>query len=259
MGHETSRFMVRDVGINVRFGGTGERILFLHGASDALSWLPIFDMLAEHFELLVPDHPGFGESDDPQWINDVPDLAMFYLDFLEEMNLQGVHLIGHSLGGWLAAEIAIRDASRLRRLTLIAPAGIRVKGTPQGDIFIWSPEERVRNLFWDQSLAQRILDQQYSEQEVERALRNRFAATKFLWQPRGFDPALEKWLHRVKVPAQIIWGDSDQLLPPAYADRWLQRLPHARMSLIAQSGHLPHVEKAEEVARAVTAFAAETA
>jgi pimeloyl-ACP methyl ester carboxylesterase len=86
--------------------------------------------LAERYEVLVPEHPGFGESDDPQWIRSMPDLAMFYLDFVEAMGLDQVYLIGNSLGGWLAAEILIRDWARFRSLVQLAPAGIRIRPRP---------------------------------------------------------------------------------------------------------------------------------
>jgi pimeloyl-ACP methyl ester carboxylesterase len=256
MEHETSRFVVRDVGVNVRHAGAGERVLFLHGAADVLEWLPFFDLLAPQCELLAPDHPGFGDSDDPPWIHHVADLAMFYLDFLEDMNWPGVHLVGHALGGWLAAEIAIRNATRLRSLTLIAPEGIRLKGVPRGDVFIWSPEERATNLFWDPAHARRMIERPMLEGQSDRILRNRYAATKFLWQPRGFSPDLEKWLHRVKLPVSILWGDSDRVVPGAYARRWLERIPQARLEMIERCGHLPHVERPQECARAVLSLVA---
>src|SRR5689334_6755068 len=152
-----SELKVRDVVIKVHHAGRGPTVLFLHGAGGVPQWLPFFDALAERHELLVPEHPGFGRSDDPPWIRSIADLAMFYLDVVEEAGLDRIHLIGNSLGGWLAAEILIRDRSRFRSLVQLAPAGIRVKGVPGGDNFIWSPEEAVRNLYHNQSFADRIL------------------------------------------------------------------------------------------------------
>jgi pimeloyl-ACP methyl ester carboxylesterase len=245
---------IRDVTVKLHRVGRGPTVLFLHGAGGVPQWLPFFDMLAERHDLLVPEHPGFGGSDDPAWIRSMPDLAMFYLDLIEEAGLDDIHLIGNSLGGWLAAEILIRDRSRFRSLTQLAPAGIRVKGVQGGDNFIWGPEEAVRNLYHDQAFADRVLALKPNDAQMDVMLKNRFTATKFGWQPRWFNPDLEKWLHRVKLPALVIWGDDDKIIPPAYAALWRQRLPDARLVTVNDCGHLPHVEHAETVARHVLGF-----
>jgi pimeloyl-ACP methyl ester carboxylesterase len=254
MPAELIEIKVRDVVVKLHRAGRGPRVLFLHGAGGVPQWLPFFDALAEHCELLVPEHPGFGGSDDPPWIASIHDLAMFYLDLVEEAGLDGIHLIGNSLGGWLAAEILIRDRSRFRSLTQLAPAGIRVKGVPCGDNFIWGPEEALRNLYHDQSFADRLLAAAPSEAQLDTMLRNRFTVAKFGWQPRWFDPDLEKWLHRIKLPALVIWGDNDKIMPPAFAPLWRDRLPDARVVTIEKCGHLPHVEHAARVADIVRGF-----
>ena len=179
---------------------------------------------------------------------------MYYLDFLDELGAAKVHLIGHSLGGWIAAELAVRNCSRLATLSLLAPAGIRVKGVPSGDNFIWSPEEVARNLFHDQSFADRMLARAPTEEEADIQLTNRFAAAKLGWEPRWFNPALERWLHRIQVPTLVLWGDDDKLLPISYAERWGQRVTRAKVEIIPDCGHLPHVEKAEATARAILGF-----
>jgi pimeloyl-ACP methyl ester carboxylesterase len=254
MAAQSSEFTVRDVSIRVHRAGHGPPVLFLHGAGGVPQWLPFFDALAERFELWVPEHPGFGGSDDPPWIHSMSDLALFYLDFLEDTGLDRVHLIGNSLGGWLAAEILIRDRARFRSLVQLAPAGIRVKGVPCGDNFIWGPEEAVRNLYHDQTYADRILALTPSEAQFDAMLRNRFTVAKLGWQPRWFNPDLEKWLHRLKLPALVVWGDDDKIMPPANAALWQQRLPQAEVMIIPNCGHLPHVEQAALVARRVCAF-----
>ena len=138
---------IRGVTVKLHRAGAGPIVLFLHGAGGVPQWLPFFDTISQRYQLLVPEHPGFGGSDDPGWIRSMPDLALFYLDLIEEAGLDGIHLIGNSLGGWLAAEILIRDRSRFRSLTQLAPAGIRTKGVPCGDNFIWGPEEAIRNIY----------------------------------------------------------------------------------------------------------------
>jgi pimeloyl-ACP methyl ester carboxylesterase len=245
---------IRDATIKLHRAGKGPTVLFLHGAGGYATWLPFFDALADGYELLVPEHPGFGASDDPPWIRNVPDMAMFYLEFLETLGLDRVHLIGHSLGGWIAAEILIRDRSRFDSLTLLAPAGIRVEGVPPGDTFIWAPAEAVRNLFHNQVLAEAVLALPQSEEQQDVMLKNRFTATKLGWQPRWFNPDLERWLHRIKLPSLVVWGGADKIMPPAYAARWHERLPDARVAMIEECGHLPHIEKADLAAGHVRGF-----
>jgi pimeloyl-ACP methyl ester carboxylesterase len=251
---ELTELTIRGVRVRVHRAGEGPVVLFLHGAGGVPQWLPFFDKLAERHQVLVPEHPGFGGSDNPSWIRSIGDLAMFYLDLVEEAGLDGIHLVGNSFGGWLAAEILVRDRARFKSLVQLAPAGIRVKGVPAGDNFIWGPEEAVRNLYHDQAFADRILALAPSEEQLDMMLHNRFTVAKFGWQPRWYDPDLEKWLHRVKLPALVVWGDDDRIMPPAYAALWRERLPDARLLMVEDCGHLPHVEHAALVAREVLQF-----
>lgn len=254
MPAQATTVKIRDATIKIHRAGTGQKVLFLHGAGGLAQWLPFFDALADGYELLVPEHPGFGASDDPAWIRNVPDMAMFYLELLETMGIDKAHLVGHSLGGWIAAEILVRDRARFESLTLLASAGIRVEGVPSGDTFIWAPDEAVRNLFHNQQFAERLLALPLTEEQSDIQLKNRFTAAKLGWQPRWFDPDLERWLHRIKLPSLVVWGDDDKVMPPAYAALWQERLPDARLVMIEQCGHLPHVEKAELVSRQVREF-----
>ena len=259
MPAQLTEIRIRGIAVRLHRAGRGPTMLFLHGAGGVPQWLPFFDALAERYEILVPEHPGFGGSDNPPWIRSMADLALFYLDLVEEAGLDRIHLIGNSLGGWLAAEILIRDRSRFKSLVQLAPAGIRVKGVPAGDTFIWGPEEAVRNLYHDQSFAERILALKPSEEQMDVMLKNRFTVAKLGWQPRWFNPDLEKWLHRIKLPALVVWGEDDRIMPPAYAALWRERLPLARLIMVEACGHLPHAEKADLVARHVCAFLEEVA
>ena len=254
MPAQLTELKVRDVTIKLHRAGDGPTVLFLHGAGGVPQWLPFFEALAERHQLLVPEHPGFGGSGDPPWIHSMSDLALFYLELIEETGLDKIHLIGNSLGGWLAAEILIRDRSRFRSLVQLAPAGIRVKGVPCGDNIIRGPEEAVRNLYHDQSFADRVLALSPSEEQMDAMLRNRFTVAKLGWQPRWYNPDLEKWLHRIKLPALVVWGDDDKIMPPASAELWHERLPDARLVMLKQCGHLPHIEQTAIVARHVREF-----
>jgi pimeloyl-ACP methyl ester carboxylesterase len=247
--------LTRGTRVRIRRAGTGKPVLFLHGAGGWPAWLPFFERLSQRFALTVPEHPGFGGSDDPPWLRDVPDLAMYYLDLLDKSYSSPVHIIGHSLGGWTAAEAAIRNTGRIASLTLIAPAGIRVKGVPPGDNFIWSPEEAIRNRYYDQNLAEALLAAPPpDEAQLDIELQNRVAAVKFGWEPRWFNPALEKWLHRIDVPTHVVWGAQDKLLPSAYAALWGERIAGAQISLIEACAHSPHIEQCDLVTEKVISF-----
>jgi pimeloyl-ACP methyl ester carboxylesterase len=256
MAARESRHQVRDIAVPMLREGRGEPLLFLHGAGGLPPWNAFFDKLAARYDVLVPEHPGFSTPDNATAIRGVADLAMYYLDFLDGLDTGPVHLMGQSLGGWVAAELAVRNCSRVKSLSLLAPAGLRVKGILSGDIFIWSPEETARNLFHDQSFAERRLAQPVSEEDADRALTGRFMVARLTWEPRLFSLALERWLHRVNVPTFVLWGENDKVLPAAYAARWRELVPHARVEVIGECGHLPHVEKAEVAAEKVLGFLA---
>ncbi len=226
-------------------GGDGPPVLFLHGAGGAGAWLPFMERLAENHRVTVPDHPGYGNSGTPDWLDDLTDLAFFYLDFLEAEGLSDVHLVGGSLGGWIAAEMAIRDSSRLASLTLVAAAGIHVDGVPKGDLFLWTPEERIHNLFHDQALAEARLAVEPTDEEADIGLKNEFTTAKLAWSPRFYNPQLRKWIHRITLPTLIVWGDDDRIFPAEYAAAWHELIPGSKVAVIPDCGHLPHVEKAD--------------
>jgi len=235
-------------------GGQGAPLIYLHGTDGLGEWPAILDQLAEGFDVIVPDHPGFGASEAPAWIDDVSDLAYCYLDALEALGLASVHIVGHSLGGWIALEMAVRSTDRLRSLTLISAAGIHVKGVPKTDIFIIDPEELARLAYADPKIAEAAASRASTDKYQDLAILNRIASARFGWQPRFFNPRLERWLHRVKIPTNIIWGDGDRIIPPAYAEAFHRLIPGSTLTMIPNAGHLPHVERAAAVAQAIDKF-----
>jgi pimeloyl-ACP methyl ester carboxylesterase len=254
--HTSSTITIRDCRIRLMRGGSGSPLLFLHGAGGAGTWLPFLSRLAGKFDVLVPEHPGFGESDTPPWLDNVADLANFYLDFLDQLDLDGVHLVGHSLGGWIAADLAVRNASRLASLTLVAAGGIHVKGVAQVDTFLSNDEQRIRDLFHDQKLAEAVMATALRVEAEEAALKNRMTTAKLIWHPRSHDPHLRKWLHRIDVPTLVIWGDHDRLFPKEYAAAYQQLIPGAKAVIIADCGHLPQIEQETAFTAELEAFIA---
>lgn len=254
MQPEIRRRAVRGVSVRMLTLGADEPLVFLHGAGGMPLGGRFLERLAESFSVTVPEHPGFGQSDTPDFIRNIADMAMYYLDLLETLKLGRVHLVGASLGGWIAAEAAIRNSKHIASLSLMAPAGLRVKGVPMGDNFIWSPEENVRNLVHDQKLAEAMLAATPSEAEMDEQLKNRFMVTRLGWEPRWLDPALARWLHRIDVPALVLWGANDQLFPARYAQAWGEGIPGAQVEIVPDCGHLMHLEKPDLVAEKIAAF-----
>jgi pimeloyl-ACP methyl ester carboxylesterase len=252
--HSISTVTIKDCRIRLMRGGSGPPVLFLHGGGGAPSWLAFMARLATKFDVIVPEHPGFGESDTPIWLDTIADLANFYLDFLDELDLDGVHLVGHSLGGWIAADLAVRNTARLASLALVASAGIHVMGVEQVDTFLSNEEQRVRDLFHDQRLADEALARALRPEFEDVALKNRTITAKLVWQPRSHDPQLQKWLHRIDVPTLLIWGDHDRLFPKDHAFAYARLIPGAKAVIIADCGHLAHVEKPDACAAELEAF-----
>ena len=173
---------------HLRRAGKGEPLLFLHGASGAPAIMPFMEKLAQRFDVLVPEHPGWGLSDEPEWLENIHDVAYFYLDFLKQLNLRNVTVVGSSMGGWIAMEMAVRDTSRMKSLVLVSPAGIAAPGVLPADIFLMPPEELVRNLFVDQKLAEAAPRRADDAGGVDVALKNRHTTARLAWEPRLHDP-----------------------------------------------------------------------
>ena len=228
---------------HLRRGGAGQPLLYLHGASGAPVVMPFMEKLAQRFDVLVPEHPGWGRSDEPEWLENIHDVAYFYLDFLKSLNLKDVTLVGSSMGGWIAMEMAVRDTSRIKSLVLASPAGIAAPGVHPADIFLMPPEEVVKNLFFDEKLAQARLAQ---PEDVDVSLKNRHTTARLAWEPRLHDPFLPKWLRRIEVPVKIIWGREDRILPVGFVGEFRRLLPGAEIHVLEKCGHLPHAEKSDE-------------
>jgi pimeloyl-ACP methyl ester carboxylesterase len=229
--------------VRLRRAGKGRPLLFLHGASGMPAILPCLHKLAEKFDVVVPEHPGYGQSDEPAWLDNIHDMAYFYLEFLDKLDLREVYLIGNSMGGWIALEMAVRSTARIKSMVVISPAGVKTPGVLPADTFLMSPEEQVRALIHDQKLAEARLAEPVSPEALDVALKNKHTTARLAWEPRFHDPHLPKWLHRIGVPVTIVWGKEDRILPVGMAKRIHDLIPGSKLEVIAEAGHLPHVEK----------------
>jgi pimeloyl-ACP methyl ester carboxylesterase len=253
--YSTTEVAVRGCRVRLMRGGAGSPLFILHGAGGA-AWLPFMQALATQFEVIAPEHPGFGESATPDWLDNVHDLAYFYLDTLQQLKLDGVHLVGLSLGGWIAAELAVRSTHRLASLTLAGAAGLYVDGVEQMDPFLRTEEQRLRDCIFDQKKADEIVARALRPEMEDMALRNRATVAKLSWQPRSHDPHLRKWLHRIDVPTLLVWGEHDRMFPIAHGRAYQELIPAAKLVVVPKCGHLPQIEQPERFTGEVESFIA---
>ncbi|MBX6316980.1 alpha/beta fold hydrolase [Pigmentiphaga sp.] len=253
---DASTLRVRDTALRISRAGRGQPLLFLHGPAGLAESQPLVEALAAHYDCHAPEHPGYGGSPVPPWLDNVRDLANFYLDYLDQQKLSGVHLVGYDLGGWIAAELAVRNGHALASLTLISAQGIHVPGVPTIDVFLRTDEELVRDTYHDPALAEKVLERKPTEEELDLAVRNKEITARLTWQPRGHDPDLAKWLHRITVPTLVLWGANDRILPAEYGRSWRDRIARANLVELGECGHAPHLERTAETVAALTRFTA---
>jgi pimeloyl-ACP methyl ester carboxylesterase len=252
---QTTHYKTIDLmGTKLRYleAGAGATVLFLHGA-DGDTWSPLLDALSAQHRVITPEHPGFGRTPIPAWMMNVGDLANFYLDVLQALNLRDVHLVGHCVGGWAAAEMAIRNTQRLASLTLLAPAGAESREASIGDVFAWGPEEFAVRQFHDRKLAEAWQAAQ-AKLDIDIVLQNRTGLARLAWNPRLHSPQLPFWLHRIDVPTLVIWGEDDRVIPLPCHQAFVREIKQARFVSLPDTGHALPIEGAKHIGPQLEAF-----
>ena len=246
---------IRGTTIRLLRGGRADAppLVFLHGAGGHTGWMAFLDALSEDFAVYAPEHPGFGKSDDPLWLDEVGDLAYFYLDFLEALGLDRVHLVGTSLGGWIAAALAVRSQARLASRTLVGAVGILADGKPIDDIFRMSVAENLRRFYADPERAARRFGDM-ANIDMNLVAKNRTTVTRLAYKPRFHNPGLAKWLHRVTVPTLLVYGDTDGLVPPIFGEAYRAAIPGSRLIVMEDAGHAPFDERKDAFLAAFRGF-----
>ena len=235
-------------------GGSGSPLLYLHSIEGNLGWLPWMDCVAESATVYAPTHPGFGASERPELLESVSDMARFYLWMIQELELKDVSLVGHFLGGWIAAEMATMSPGVIRSLTLVDAAGVRPEVGEIADIFLLGEEETTRLAFHDAASVPGyadIFERELSPEEHEMRVRGREMTTRLCWKPYMYDRSLVWLLERVNVPTLVVWGAEDRIIPVDSGRRISEAIPGSRLEIIPECGHLPHVEKPDEFSRMV--------
>lgn len=249
-----SRIMnVSGVDLEIEERGSGQPLLFLHAGEGLEPQRPWLDLLAKRYRVIAPSHPGFGRSTLPDWVGVADDLAYLYLDLAVMLGLKDAVLAGACFGGWIAAEMAVRNTTAFARLVLAAPLGIKVRGRDDRDIADFhsmTREEFLAAAWANPSEGDRDLTK-LADTEVAAVVRGREALTLFGWKPYMHNPRLKRWLHRIDKPTLLIWGDKDSIVTPEYGEGWRAAIPGAKLEIIPGCGHFPHWEKPEAFARLV--------
>lgn len=239
--------------------GEGTPFVYLHSTlGESFLWLPFYQAWAKKFRVLVPTHPGFGKSGGFEQIDTIEDMAFHYVEMFDALGLEEVILGGVSLGGWIAAEFAVRWPERVKKLWIADAPGLWVDESPLPDMFcLMQDRERLRQLLFHDpqgAMASLVIKDEADEQTVMAVYQSLTVLARLVWE-RPYDPKLAQRLRRIQCPTLLLWGEDDRLVPPAYGLAYQQYIAGAEMKLIPRCGHLPMFEKEAEFVDLITQFA----
>lgn len=252
----TTRMKAGSVTHEVERRGAGRPLLVLMSEEQLERDAAILDTLAKNFELIIPSPAGFGASERPDWIGNPDDLSYMCLDILDALDLNNVLVVGFSLGGWIAAEMASKSTQRISKLVLVDSYGIKVGGPLDRDVMdIWtSHPTKVGQAKWaDPDKGHRDYSKM-NDDELTVVARNLESFARFCWDPYMHNPKLPHRLHRINVPTLVIWGEKDGLVTTAYGEAYAKLIPGAKFTVVPGMGHFPHLEAPDAFLSAFNAF-----
>ena len=246
-------------GIDVHFyrGGEGPPLVLLHGGDPNPGWLQHHQALAEQCSVYAPSHPGFGHTPGLAWITSIGDMALFYLWFLEAVGLERVHLVGHDIGGWLAADIATACPQVVDHLVLVDAMGLKPQHSEILDIFLITLAEVRRQSFFDSQQVpewQQLYGHPPTPQETDRAEAALETLVRLCWKPYMHELRLPSLLPRITRPTLIVWGREDAIVPLECGELYQQHITGSRLAVLDACGHCPQIEKPQAFAEVVRAF-----
>jgi pimeloyl-ACP methyl ester carboxylesterase len=243
--------------IRVFEAGEGRPLVFLHGAGGLSEDSPFLAALAGRWHVFAPLLPGYGDSEGAEGLRDMLDVTLHSFDVLDALGLDRPILVGHSLGGMIAAEMAAVAPREVERLSLIAPAGLWLDEHPVPDLFSKLPHELPALLFHDPVFGERLMsagadfdDPKFLEAFIIRNTRQLAMAGKILFPIP--DRGLAERLYRIRAKTVLIWGESDRVIPPAYGDAFCRGIAGAELIRVASAGHMVIVEQPAAVVGALT-------
>jgi pimeloyl-ACP methyl ester carboxylesterase len=255
--------------VHVLENGSGSPLLYLHGFADVHSvkegWLPFHEKLSERARVVAPAHPGCAQTDENKDIESVEDVVFHYLEVLDALKLDRFDLVGGCVGGWIAAELAVRHPEKIRKLVLIGASGLFVEGELIADVFMMAQPEygasyaSLRALLFSGADQPNALDmfpdgKGEIEDEVRRYQMLRLGSRIGFKPPYFYNYSLRNRLHRITSPALVIWGEKDSMVPRAHGEAYAAGIPSAKFTIVRGAGHSAQVEKPEETAELVLDF-----
>jgi pimeloyl-ACP methyl ester carboxylesterase len=246
-----------DLEITFTEAGTGRPVLILHGGGGPFTVAGIADHLPETMHTITPTHPGWNGTNRPTWLSGIDDLALAYLQFLEDNDLHDVLVVGSSMGGWVGSEMAVRDrAGLITALIVIDAVGIDVDAHPIRDFFALDARG-VAKYAWHDSDRFYVDPATVPAEQAARTKAN--MATMRAIAGNMHDPKLKRRLARVRIPALAIWGDSDGIVTPAYGAAYAGAFPNGRLEVIKDAGHLPQIEQPATTFAVIDAYVSQLA
>jgi len=247
---------IAGIDLEVHDQGKGDPLLFLHSAQGFDPRDEISTLLAARRRLVAPSHPGFGRSSLPDWLDSVDDIAYVYLELMDELGLKTVDLVGCSIGGWIAAEMASKAPERFRKLALVGPVGVKTGPVDKLDIpdIFAMPQDKVDELLFADPARMKMDPSKMTDEEIGIRVRNRETLALIAWEPWMHNPKLPHRLQRAKMPALFIRGEKDGLVSAEYLERYAKLVPNARVQTIRGAGHAPQIEQPKPFADALFSF-----
>ena len=244
------------IDIDVEIRGTGAPILLSPSEEGLEAQLPVIDELAKTHKVVIAFPPGFGRSERPDWMSNPDDLAYVMLDLASQLGLEKPALVGFSFGGWVAAEMAVKNAGAFSKLVLVGAVGVKIGGPYDVDIqdlWVQHPAKVAAFKWADPEKANRDYSG-CSDEELSIVARNVESFARFGWEPYMHNPKLKHRLHRVSIPTHLIWGDKDGVVTKDYGRAFAGLIPGASFETVANAGHYPQLEQPEAFAKALTKF-----
>lgn len=246
---------VEVAGRNLRMleGGSGPTVVMLHHSTGNVGWAPIHELLSQHSRILAFDMPGYGQSERPEWAREPRDLAIQLLQALDAMDVSDVTLVGAGLGGFIAAEMATMNRSRLSSLVLIGAAGLQPREGEIVDQMLVDYEEYTKAGFSDDAAFEKVYGAEAAPDVKQLWDFSREMTARITWKPYMFNRRMAPLLSGIDIPTLIIWGEKDAIVPIDVAHQYRDAIPGAKLEVVGGAGHLVEFEQPERVASLVTA------